>query len=32
VSQADLETAYARAREVYRAAGAEKNLVLKAAP
>jgi hypothetical protein len=32
VSQADLEAAYARAREAYKAAGAEANLVLQAAP
>jgi dienelactone hydrolase len=32
VSQADLEAAYAKAREAYRAAGVENNLVLKAAP
>ncbi|MBV8879958.1 MAG: acetylxylan esterase [Planctomycetaceae bacterium] len=31
VSQADLESAYAKAREAYRAAGAEANLVLRAA-
>jgi hypothetical protein len=32
VSQADLEAAYARAREAYKAAGADANLVLPAAP
>jgi dienelactone hydrolase len=32
VSQADLEAAYAKAREAYKAAGAEANLVLQAAP
>lgn len=32
VSQAELEAAYAKAREAYRAAGAEAHLVLKAAP
>ncbi len=32
ISQAELETAYAKVREAYKAAGAEQNLVLKAAP
>ena len=32
VAQAELERAYARAREAYKAAGAEQNLVLEAAP
>jgi dienelactone hydrolase len=32
VAQGDLEAAYAKAREAYKAAGAEQNLVLQAAP
>jgi hypothetical protein len=32
VNQGELEAAYARAREAYKAAGADQNLVLQAAP
>jgi hypothetical protein len=32
VSQSELESAYSRAREAYRSAGAEANLVLRAGP
>jgi hypothetical protein len=32
VSQAELEAAYAKAREAYKAAGAEQNLLLQASP